>query len=144
MLIFAAQRQQQQIYQPLLDGVTAAWGEHIPLKAVNYTHILPWVVPSSWFVHSQPSGGNRAAFPEQRAAGRARVVSSSGFSAAKTLLCPSWQPWVWMPALQSESLERGGIAVAIIKWTCFCDHSLRTGPRFLPGVPLKNFMKCYA
>lgn len=44
----------------------------------------------------------------------------------------------------SQNLWRGGIAVTSMKWTCFCDHSLRTGPRFLPGVPLKNFMMCYA
>lgn len=44
----------------------------------------------------------------------------------------------------SQNLCRGGIAVTSMKWTCFWDHSLRTGPRFLPGVPLKNFIMCYA
>lgn len=96
------------------------WGENISLRALNYTHILPWVVSSSWFVHSQPSGGKRTPFPGQRAVGRARVVSHSGCSTAKTLICPSWQPWV------SESLEREGIAVTVMNsflWSLLKDWS---------------------
>lgn len=91
---------------------------------------------SPWFVHSQPTGGKGPALPEQRAAGRARVVSPNDCSTVETLLSPALgvdcQPC-------SQNLWRGGIAVTAVKWTCFYDHSLRTSPTFLPGVPFKEF-----